>query len=45
MEKCVLFGAGKIASKIHEKYKEEIVAVIDNDPSRLDFIFGMIFRL
>ena len=24
MEKCVLFGAGKIASKIHEKYKEEI---------------------
>ena len=29
MEKCVLFGAGKIASKIHEKYKEEIVAVID----------------
>lgn len=35
MEKCVLFGAGKIASKIHEKYKEEIVAVIDNDPSKI----------
>ena len=35
MEKYVLFGAGKIASRIYEKYKKEIVAVIDNDTSKI----------
>ena len=31
MERVVLFGSGKIASKVHKRLGKSIQAVIDND--------------
>lgn len=35
MEKVVLFGAGKIATKVYEKYDKRVIAVIDNNVSKI----------